>query len=542
MGAQRCALAVVSIAAACNNAEHNTCIETPNTAPETPSVASPMAERINVSSAGFTIQLTQFADANVGDTHAMTQVEIWQLDGDIPAGRVWTGQRTAEDTHLTSISLSHGAFEHAHDGLRPWTDYSIRARYMDNSESCSAWSPWSAHLRFRTDDGSRYLFDDAVIRDVHIEIPDDSWDAINAEAVPPGCVPHSRSYYAASIVFEDQEFHHVGLRAKGGCGSARNLGGKTAFKVNLSWHDPEWTECRADRRLYGLKRLTLNNAVQDKTLMHEHLGYRLYKRMGVPTPRTAYVRVHVNGEYWGLYLHLETIDRRFLARRFTDNQGMLYEGTYRCDLLSENVPESVSEEDSSCFSRKFKGGPCSESRAGADPTDYSALRHLTQQLDSLADGEFFARIYDFFDFDTFLSSWATDAALGHWDSHEGYINNYRVYHNPTEGRWTLLPTGIDQTFSRDLNPWRVNATLAQRCLDEPECEAAFASRLAQAADTIENMSLRMQAEALYNHIREQVYADVRKPVSNVEFERHAKEMFEWIEARPEQIRSRIEQR
>jgi spore coat protein CotH len=65
---------------------------------------------------------------------------------------------------------------------------------------------------------------------------------------------------------------------------------------------------KADR-FFGLDRLTLNNMVQDPTMVHEALGYQVYEAAGVRVPRTGYVRLTVNGQPYGLYLNLEARQR-----------------------------------------------------------------------------------------------------------------------------------------------------------------------------------------------------------------------------------------
>ncbi len=51
----------------------------------------------------------------------------------------------------------------------------------------------------------------------------------------------------------------------------------------------------------------------------------LYRRLGVPAPRTLYVRLVVNGEPAGLYLAEEEIGKPFLQRHFSDSKGDLFE-------------------------------------------------------------------------------------------------------------------------------------------------------------------------------------------------------------------------
>jgi spore coat protein CotH len=412
---------------------------------------------------------------------------------------------------------------------------------VDASGACNEASEWSEWAAFRTDDGSAYLFDPDRIHDVYIDIEPDSFNAINAEAVPPGCVPYTRPYHPVTVRFEDQVFAGAGGRVKGGCGSARDLSRKAGFKLNLSYDDPAVAGCPDTRRLFGLKRLTLNNMVQDRSYLHESIGYQFYKAMGVPTPRTAHVRVFVNDELWGLYLHVESIDRRFLARWFESNQGMMYEGTYWCDLVPENLPPSEMEE-SACLSRKFSADECSDPpQPDTDPTTYGPLTELVEAIDALPAGEFYPAVESFFDFDTLLSSWATDAVMAHWDGYQYRImNNYRVYHNPATDRWTIIPTGIDQTFVDQGLVWSdVSGVLARRCLQEPDCEAAIIERIRTAIATFQELDLGARAQEIHAKILPHVLADPRREFSETVHMDAVAALQAWIAGRPEQMLAQL---
>ena len=56
------------------------------------------------------------------------------------------------------------------------------------------------------------------------------------------------------------------------------------------------------QRFLGLKKLTLNNMVQDASMVHEGLAYRAFRAVGVPAPRTGYAFVRLNGSAYGVYL------------------------------------------------------------------------------------------------------------------------------------------------------------------------------------------------------------------------------------------------
>jgi hypothetical protein len=289
-----------------------------NTPPAAPELQEPLAGRIDVIPDELTIVGTSFTDPDPGDAPGGLEAEIWRVKDGTPDTRVWHATRDEVPPLLT---LADGEFDDPDDTtLEAWEDHVVRLRHRDEHAACSAWSPWSEDRSFRTDDGSSVLFAETTILDFHLEIPPDSWTKINAEANPPGCVPFVRSYHSGTLRLGDQSFPGAGIKIKGGCGSSRDLGGKASFKVNLEWDNPKVVGCPGERRLLGEKHFTFNNGVQDRSASNERLGYPLFRALGVPAPRAASVRLFVNDELWGLYTHVETIDRRFLARWFADNR------------------------------------------------------------------------------------------------------------------------------------------------------------------------------------------------------------------------------
>jgi hypothetical protein len=459
--------------------------------------------------------------------------EIWTVatDGTLVT-RVWhAATPTAGPARAV---LADGSFDEPFAALPDYSYLAARVRTVDAvGAACTSASAWSDANRFRTDDGSATLFDEKIVRDIYLDIPQSSIDAMNAEAVPPECIPWQRSFQPATVTFEDHVFEHVGVKIKGGCGSARRMDQKPGLKINLEWDDPSVDGCPGERRVYGQKHFTLNNQVQDQSAMHERLGYRFYRAMGVPAPRAAPIRVHVNGELYGLYLNVETVDRRFLSHRFDDEDGMLYEATYFCDLVSENVS---SDADDKCLTREFSPDECSSPDPGADPEDYSPLTSLVDALAQLPEGQFYPEVNAVMDYDTFLSQWAADSVMAHWDGYSFDVtNNYRVYHDLAKGTWSMIPTGIDQTFDQDQDPWKVIGLLSKRCLAEKDCEDAFAARLKEARTTLVTLDLAAEANVIHGQIGDLVDEDPRKEYGMDTWEGRFSALTQWIADRPGQI-------
>ena len=511
-----------------------------NQPPAAPEIATPFAGTEDLLLEEIVISASTFSDAD-GDPSGGAEVEIWAVSpSGVLTSRIWLASFPAMPAE---VRLEDGVFDLGLDGLQEETPYAAVVRYRDarplvGSMDCSAWGPWSAPRHFATDNGSRRFFDDTQIQDIMIEIPPASWTAINNEARPPGCVPYERNYYTGNVTVGGQRFEGVGVKAKGGCGSSRNLSGKSNFKINLEWDDATVPGCPDKRRHAGQRSLTLNNGVQDRTAGHERVAYQFYQAMGVGSSRIASVRVHVNGSYWGVYQLLETVERPMLKRWYGEG-GMLYEGTYWCDVISANLP--VGDVDNKCLTREFRPTACDGATdPGDDPETYGPLRDFIAKLDALPHGTFLPEARAFLDVDEFLSMWAASSVLGHWDSYElNIVNNYRMYHEPGTDLWHFLPSGVDQTMNSDVDPFNPSGRIARMCLQDPDCRIAFGQRLKEAAAIFESMDLVDRARQIQEQIRADVLADPRKEYDMNTWEGSNANWRQWITNRPQQIRQKL---
>jgi len=102
----------------------------------------------------------------------------------------------------------------------------------------------------------------------------------------------------------------VGIRLKGGAnGSFRTLSGKAAFKLKFN-------KFVKGQKFEGLEKMTLSNMLEDSSMIHETLTYAAFRAAGVPASRTGYADVRVNGDDFGIYLNIETLDDLALERWF----------------------------------------------------------------------------------------------------------------------------------------------------------------------------------------------------------------------------------
>lgn len=437
-----------------------------------------------------------------------------------------------------------------------------RSRQGDDAEDAGSVAADAGPRGDAGPDPSGELYDMSMVRELSVELPPESRAAIDLEAVHAICQVATRSYYPGTLRVDGHVFEGVGVRARGN-GTATTLDGKPGLKIHLQWDDPLVPGCPDDRRLYGAKRLNLINMRQDPSFVRVPLANELFRAMDVPAPRTAYVRLLLDGEDLGTYVLSENIDRQFLEDWYPDDDGMMYEAGCYCDLDPALVPPPGSDDLSSCWQREFHEGPCSTPSPDADPTDWELLRELTERLAALPPGGFYPELEEFFDFDQFLSTWAMTAFLGSGDGYLQNVNSYRVYHDPETDRWSMIQHGAaDGVFRRyaescdggilgggvDFPIWLTGPILTTRCLEEQDCQDAYAARVHRAIEVFESMDVAARARQLHDLVWPLMREDPRYSYScdggyrytETDFEAHFEQyVLPWIATRPASVRAEL---
>jgi hypothetical protein len=257
----------------------------------------------------------------------------------------------------------------------------------------------------------------------------------------------------------------IGIRLKGGA-SFRTLAQKAAFKLKLNYVK--------GRKFLGLKKMTLNNMVQDPSMIHEVLSYEVFRTAGVAAPRTGYAYVRLNGEDYGLYLNVETFDDISLGRWFGDfdDPQHLYEGAYATDVA-----------------------PGSASAFEVDEGDEEDLADLEALIAAVAaEGRpFHERVISLADLEQMTRMWAVEKYIGHWDGYSGiegslFPSNYYLFSDPA-GEFQMLPWGTDQTWGERLRFDGAAGILFNQCMADPECKALYREALVEVGQTVDGLGL-----------------------------------------------------
>jgi spore coat protein CotH len=295
---------------------------------------------------------------------------------------------------------------------------------------------------------------------VNLTLPQKSIDALNAEPdeYVEGTFALAETNGNPAEVGNFSTPLTVGIRLKGGLGSQRTLSQKAAFKLKLNWVNGQ--------TFRGYKKMTLNNMVQDPSMIHEVLAYDALRAAGVDAPHAGYAYVYVNGIDYGLHLNLETLDDVALEHRFGPFQH-LYEGATGSDV--ETGPGDTPEEVSAAAA----GFEVDE----GDDEDRGDLEALIREANSSAAGDWSDRVGAVADLKQMTRVWAVEKYIGHWDGYAGQEggslpNNFYLFSNPA-GWFRMLPGGVDQTWVTHLGFDGDAGALFDGCLADDSCAEMY---------------------------------------------------------------------
>jgi len=271
---------------------------------------------------------------------------------------------------------------------------------------------FGAGIRTAASDPSDHLFSELVPR---LEIQLDGAAAAALRRDP-------RNYVLGTVLEGGTRYTNVSVKIKGAVGSFRYFDDRPALTLNFN-------RAAKGQRFHGLRKLYLNNSVQDGTLMNEMIASDLFLAAGVPAARATHAVVQLNDRRLGLYVLKEGYDGEFLKRHFRDAGGNLYDGGF---LTDSDYPLEKDEGDAS---------------SGDD--DRKALVAAAYERDL---GRRRERLEAVLDVDRFLSFRAVEMFTCDWDGYTEKANNYRLYFDPDTGRAVFIPHGKDQLFERSYFP------------------------------------------------------------------------------------------
>ena len=346
-------------------------------------------------------------------------------------------------------------------------------------------------------------------------------------------------YQRGTLRYGDIEIQNVGVRIKGRA-SLRGFDEKPSFKIKMHEFVP-------GQRLLGLKRLTLNNMVQDPSMVRERLGYAVFRAAGVPAPLCNHARVYINGEYYGLYANVQSLDDVFLREHWTPSPGNLYDITndeYHIDFERERP--SFLNQNPAPTETKF------ELETNKAVNDTSDLTALIDAVSLSTNSNFLSAVEAVMDLDEVLAMGAVQAVISDWDGYFGARNNYMAYNELSQDRFLLFPWGIDQTFGIQDDVYnklnyridhsdseRPRGLIYDRCEQNVTCRARYNDQVSFAVTVFEDLDLLAMLQVILDQVEQAAMEDTRKEYSNMTWQQGIADLRDFLTKRAALVRAQL---
>ena len=370
------------------------------------------------------------------------------------------------------------------------------------------------------------LFDDSQLQEIRLVVNPRDWADLKASF-------QLNTYYPAHFTWRGQTVRNVGIRSRG---TGSRSGVKPGLRVDFNRFDPS-------QHFLGLKSVVLRNNVQDASQLHERLAMRLFTQVGLPAPREAHVRLYVNEEYAGLYSVVESIDKAFLADRFGQDSGYLYE--YDSDPADPPYRFEDKGPQASLYSPK----PFKPVTHEMDP-DPQPIADLVRAIAQTPDADFLRVVSRYLDLERFVAHTAveafltdTDGMLGDWG-----MNNFYLYRFVGTTRAMVLPWDKSEAFKGgvtasiwrnvdDVPPLQRNALMV-RAMREPSLRGIYLDTLLRCAD-VASAWLEGEVRRTSTQIRDAALAESNAPFSIDEFDAEVEGLLDFARERSDRVRDDV---
>lgn len=361
------------------------------------------------------------------------------------------------------------------------------------------------------------LFEGDAVHEIHLTFSQpDWWNQLvdNFEGLDDPLYLEAEFDWSAGGV----HFDSIGVRFKGNSSYQAYPGVKKSFKLDID----EYVE---GQEIFGLDKLNLNNCFMDPSFVREPACYELCQAVGLPTVRTNYAALYINGTYWGLYVLVEQFDQEFIESRFgAQEEGNLWKGE------PSGTFEYLGASESSYYNNY-------ELKTNEDQNDWSGLVELVDAVNNTPIGSLQDTLHPLMDVNSALAMLAIDNFTVNLDSYVGRCANYYFYHRDLDSRFIFAKWDVNEAWGvfnmygmsltqlKQLDPFWTstrpgeNRPLAEQLWQVSDYEDIYLGHMKKLmAGAADPDTLLARMEELRDLIRPYVYADTNKMFSDTEFD------------------------
>lgn len=192
------------------------------------------------------------------------------------------------------------------------------------------------------------------------------------------------------------------------------------------------------------QKMVLRAEYNDASSLRNMLGLELFRRSThLPTPRTRFRRLYINGALFGLMVEVERVGSDFLALRGRDTRASMYESEPANEIASTGAGALVPLDDPAIYTQAY------DQKTGSVAGVADAVYFIEQVLapdyyDGQLTGNFLARTRRQIHLDGYVSYLATNAVLQNQDH---VRKNFYFSRQTVGGRlaWEFYPWDLDLT-------------------------------------------------------------------------------------------------
>lgn len=269
--------------------------------------------------------------------------------------------------------------------------------------------------------GTESLYDTNVLRTIFLQFETDEWESeLSAFYNTDVDVP-------AAVTVDGRTYREVGVHFRGMSSYMMTpAGSKRSLNLAFDFADER-------QRLLGHRTVNLLNVNGDPTFVRPVLYAEIAGRH-IPVPRANYVRVVINGEYWGVYVNAEQFNGDFVASRFGSAQGTRWKvpgapfGQGGLAYIGENAD---------AYRRIY------EIKSKDTPQAWEHLIRLTRVLNQTPPAQLEAALEPILDVDGVLRFLAVEVALVNSDGYWARASDYSLFED-SKGRFHVIPHDINE--------------------------------------------------------------------------------------------------
>ena len=286
-------------------------------------------------------------------------------------------------------------------------------------------------------DSAGGLFDEDSLRTIDLEFYMQDYHSylVNAWFYNPS------ERIPARLTLNGVLYDSVGVRYKGNstfCLPNDVFSPKVPYNIDMNYFV-------GGQKLLDYKKVKLANAWMDATFVKQIVSSNIYRRY-LPTGESNLVRLNVQGNYVGLYVNDESINKQFLDKHFDEKSGPLF----KCDNIDRfcdtaNAPSAMPPnlyymgDDSTLYYNSYD-----------IKSDYGWKEFINLMKTIDLD---FQNIDSVLNVDRTLWAFAANQVIANLDCYNTYyIHNYYMYQTK-DGLFQMIPWDLDNSFVGAIMGW-----------------------------------------------------------------------------------------